>query len=100
MAALAEWDVAVNQGMARRRTDALVGEHSPYDSAEWDELRRAARAAQGLVELMAPESVRGLARSAVVRRQAMWMNYLADENAELSKMDESGALSRGHQGTP
>ena len=61
MAALDEWDVAVNQGMARRHTDALTGERSEYDPAEWKELRQAARAAQGLVELMAPESVRGRA---------------------------------------
>jgi hypothetical protein len=63
MAALDDWNVAVNQGMARRHTDALVGERSEYDSAEWNELSRAARAAEGLVELMAPESVRGLVRA-------------------------------------
>lgn len=94
MAALDDWDVAVNQGMARCHTDALVGERSAYDSAEWNELRRAARAAQGLVELMAPESVRGLARSAVQRRQAMWVVYLTDENADLSKMDEEWSRVR------
>ena len=88
MATLDDWDVVVNHGMARRHTDALVGERRAYASSEWNELRQAARTAQGLVELMAPESVRGLARSAVVRRQAMWVFYLTVENADLSKMDE------------
>lgn len=88
MGALDDWDVAVNQGVARRRIDALFGERRAYDSAEWNELRQAARTAHGVVELMAPESVRGLSRSAVARRQAMWVIYLADENADLSKMDE------------
>jgi hypothetical protein len=94
MAALDEWDVAVDNAVAQRHADALTGESREYDSTEWDELRRAARAAQGLVELMAPESVRGLARSAVVRRQAIWMLYLTVEDADLSKMDEERSTVR------
>jgi hypothetical protein len=94
MAALDDWDVAVDKAVAQRHTDAVTGERREYDSAEWDELRRAARAAQGVVELMAPESVRGPARSAVVRRQAIWMLYLTVEDADLSKMDEERSTVR------
>ncbi len=55
MTALDDWDVAVDKAVAQRHTDAVTGGFREYDSAEWDELRRAARAAQGVVELMAPE---------------------------------------------
>jgi signal transduction histidine kinase len=81
------WDVAASKAIAQRHTDALVGELREFDRAEWNELRQAARAARGLVELMAPESVRGPARMAVVRRDSLRMFYLTEEGADLDEMD-------------
>ncbi len=91
MAALAAWDVATNQGIAQRHTDRVIGERSEHDSSQWHELRRAAREEQGLVELMAPEFVRGRARMAVARRDSM-MFYLGEDDADhadLAEMDEA-----------
>jgi hypothetical protein len=46
--ALDAWNVAATKAMAQRHTEALIGEPS-FDRTEWNELRQAARAAQGLV---------------------------------------------------
>jgi hypothetical protein len=88
MAALAAWDASATQAIARRHTDAVVGERSAFDSAEWQKLRQATRDAQGLVELLAPESVRGIARMAEVRRDWLRVSYLTEENVSLDEMDE------------
>lgn len=89
MAALAAWDAATSQAIARRRSDAVVGKRSEFDSTEWQHLRRAYRDAEGLVELLAPESVRGIARMAGVRRDWMTVSYLTEENINLDEMDEA-----------
>jgi hypothetical protein len=97
--ALDAWDVAANKAMAQRHTDALVGEPQEFDRAEWNELRQAARAAQGLVELMAPESVRGPARSAVMRRDSIRVLYVTEEGADLDEMDAAWKIDvEGHDG--
>jgi hypothetical protein len=41
MTALDDWDVAVDKAVAQRHTDDVTGGLREYDSAEWDELRRA-----------------------------------------------------------
>jgi hypothetical protein len=89
VAALDAWDVALTRAIAGRHTDALVGEQREFDKAEWNELSQAARSSQGLVELMAPESVRGRARFAIIRRQSLRMFYLTEEGADLDEMDEA-----------
>jgi hypothetical protein len=38
---------------------------------------------------MAPESVRGLARAAVVRRDSLRVFYLTEESADMDEMDEA-----------
>jgi hypothetical protein len=69
MAALYAWDDELRRARADRNIGALLNERSELDTAELRRLRMAAREARALVDLMAPDSVRSLAKSAQTDRE-------------------------------
>jgi hypothetical protein len=75
LAALYEWDRWLLSGIETRRSDLKQGQRSELDTAERIRVSKAAREALPLVQFMAPESVRLLARHAINdRQQFQWMH--------------------------
>lgn len=98
ISALDAWDAELRTATARRKVAAITGEPPSFNDDEWQRLRRATSDVLALVELMAPEEVRGTARSCYVSRDWIRMGYLTEDNADLDEMeadsDRAQALAR------
>jgi hypothetical protein len=95
MAALYTWDDELRRARADRNVAALLNERSELDTPELRRLRAAARDARALVDLMAADTVRRLARSAQTDREIFGTVYLAgEEPADPAKTDEAWARVR------
>ena len=95
MAALYTWDDELRRTRADRNVAVLLNERSELDTPELRRLRAAARDARALVDLMAPDTVRRLARSAQTDREIFGTVHLAgDEPTDPAKTDEAWARVR------
>jgi len=102
MAALYAWDDELRRARADRNIGALLNERSELDTAELRRLRMAAREARALVDLMAPDSLRSLAKSAQTDREIFGTVQLepdestdpAKTNAEWARVREGTVLLR------
>jgi hypothetical protein len=95
MAALYTWDDELRRTRAERNVAALLNERSELDTPELRRLRAAARDARALVDLMASDTVRRLARCSQTDREMFGTVHLAgDEPADPAKTDESWARVR------
>ena len=95
MAALYTWDDELRRVRADRKVAALLDERSELDTPELRHLRAAARDARALVDLMASDTVRRLARSAQTDREIFGTIHLAgDEPADPAETDEAWARVR------
>jgi hypothetical protein len=98
MAALYAWDDELRRARADRNVGALLNERSELDTAELRRLRMAAREARALVDLMAPDSVRSLAKSAQTDREIFGTVHLElDESMDPAK--GKAAWTRVREGT-
>jgi hypothetical protein len=98
MAALYTWDDELRRARADPNVAALLDERSELDTPELRSLRAAARDARALVDLMASDTVRRLARTAQRDREAFGTVRLAgDQPADPAKTAEEWAFVR--QGT-
>jgi hypothetical protein len=93
ISALDAWDGVLRTAVARKKTAELIsgvdaGEARPStDWHEWDRVRGAVRDQLALVELMAPEDVRGRARTCYVAHDWLRYGFLTVEDADLAEMD-------------
>ena len=95
MAALYTWDDELRRTRADHNIAALLNERSELDTSELRRLRSAARDARALVDLMASDAVRPLARSALTDRDIFGTVHLAgDEPADPAETDEAWARVR------
>jgi len=95
MAALYTWDDELRRTRADRNVAALLNERSELDTPELRLLRTAARDARALVDLMASDPVRHLARSAQMDREIFGTIHLTgDEPADPAETDEAWARVR------
>jgi len=98
MAALYAWDDELRRARADRNIRALLNERSELDTAELRRLRMAAREARALVDLMAPDSVRTLAKSAQTDRETFGTVQLElEESADPARTN--AAWARVREGT-
>ena len=98
MAALYAWDDELRRARADRNVRGLLNERSELDTAELRRLRMVAREARALVDLMAPDSVRSLAKSAQTDREIFGTVHLErDEIVDPAKTD--AAWTRVRVGT-
>jgi hypothetical protein len=93
VAALDAWDVALITAIGERHDDDDAGERTDFEIAGWSELRNEARSAGALVELMAPDSVRGLAGGAIARREYLRIDLTA-ERPNLDEVDDEWKATR------
>jgi hypothetical protein len=95
VAALYTWDDELRRARADRNVAALLNERSELDTPELRQLRAVARDARALVDLMASDPVRRLARSAQTDREIFGTIHLAgDQPADPAKTDEAWARVR------
>jgi hypothetical protein len=87
LAALYEWDRVLLSAVAIRRLDLAHNERTELDEAERIRVSAAAREALPLVQFMAPESIRSLARLAITNRESFWIAQLAPDPPDRLKMD-------------
>jgi hypothetical protein len=98
MAALYAWDDELRRSRADHNIRALLNERSELDTAELRRLRLAAREARALVDLMAPDPVRSLAKSAQTDREIFGTIHLEpDQSVDPAKTNS--AWSRVREGT-
>jgi hypothetical protein len=98
MATLYAWDDELRRARADRNLGALLNEHSELDTAELRRLRMAAREARAMVDLMAPDCVRSLAKSAQTDREIFGTVHLElDESMDPAKA--KAAWTRVREGT-
>lgn len=90
MAALYTWDDELRRARADPNVAALLNERSELDTPELRHLRAAARDARALVDLMASDTVRHLARCAQTGREIFGTVDLAgDHRADPDKTNEA-----------
>ena len=91
ISALDDWDRVLRTAVARKKTAAVAGaagaDGPSLDANECDRVRAAAGDQLALVELMAPEDVRGRARTCYVAHDWLRHGYLTAEDADLAEMD-------------
>ena len=98
MAALYAWDDELRRARADPNLRAVLNERSELDTAELRRLRMAAREARALVDLMAPDPVRSLAKSAQTDREIFGTVHLEqDETADPA--ETNAAWARVREGT-
>src|SRR5262249_20691811 len=89
MAALYTWDDELRRARADPNVAARLNERSELDTAELRRLRTAARDARALVDLMASEPVRHLAREAQTDREIFGTVRLdGDKRADMAETEE------------
>jgi hypothetical protein len=98
MAALYAWDDELRRARADRNVGALLNERSELDTAELRRLRMAAREARALVDLMASEPVRSLAKSAQTEREIFGTIHLEGEES-MDPAKTEAAWTRVRDGT-
>ncbi len=87
VAALFEWDARLSKARVACKYDAEFGTRTKLDTAEIAGTRMAARQDLTLVQFMAPEEIRSLARSAVTFREAFLMVHLDVDEVNVAELD-------------
>jgi hypothetical protein len=87
VSALDEWEGVIVTATVKRRVAAVAGDQPSFDAGAWDHARDATNDVLALVELTAPENVRGRARSCYVAHDWIRHGFLTAEGADLAEMD-------------
>jgi hypothetical protein len=98
MAALYAWDDELRRVRADPKPGVSLNERSELDAAELRQLRTAAREARALVDLMAPEYVRSLTKSAQTERERFGTVHL-EPDGSVDPAKTATAWTRVREGT-